>query len=104
VLTSITAPFIFGSILVLNMFQNSLYATLAQPVKGVLNAVTAAVLGYALYVVYRLVAPFVSGPLTAGPPAYDFEVWIANALLSVTFPFLIFLAAYFGYWPLAKRT
>ena len=104
VLTSITAPFIFGGILVLNMFQNSLYATLAQPVKGVLNAVTAAVLGYALYVVYRLVAPFVSGPLTAGPPAYDFEVWIANALLSVTFPFLIFLAAYFGYWPLAKRT
>ena len=103
VLTRITAPFIFGSILVLNMFQNSLYATLAQPVKGVLNAVTAAVLGYALYVVYRLVAPFVSGQLTSGPPAYDFEIWIANALLSVTFPFLIFLAAYFAYWPLEKK-
>ena len=104
VLTVITAPFIFGSILVLNMFQNSLYARFAQPVKGVLNAVTAAVLGLALYVVYCLVAPFVSGPLTAGPPGYDYEVWIANALLSVTFPFLIFLAAYFAYWPLAKRT
>jgi hypothetical protein len=27
-------------------------------------------------------------------------VWLANALLSVTFPFLIFHAAYFDYWPL----
>ena len=45
-----------------------------------------------------------SGQLVSGPPAYDFEIWIANALLSVTFPFLIFLAAYFAYWPLAKRT
>ena len=104
VLTQITAPFIFGSILVLNMFQNSLYAKFAQPVKGVLNAITAAVLGVALYVVYCLVSPYVSGQLTSGPPGYDFEVWVANALLSVTFPFLIFLAAYFAYWPLAKRT
>ena len=104
VLTQITAPFIFGSILVLNMFQNSLYAKFAQPLKGLLNAVTAAVLGVALYVVYCLVSPYVSGQLTSGPPGYDFEVWVANALLSVTFPFLIFLAAYFAYWPLAKRT
>jgi len=44
------------------------------------------------------------GALTPGPPGYDFEVWLANALLSVTFPFLIFLAAYFAFWPLAKRT
>jgi hypothetical protein len=104
VLTTITAPFIFGSILVLNMFQNSLFAKFAPPVKGVLNAVAAAAVGYALYIAYCLVAPFVSGPMQSGPPNYDFEVWVANALLSVTFPFLIFLAAYFGYWPLAKRT
>jgi len=102
VLTQITAPFIFGSILVLNMFQNSLYAKFAQPVKGLLNAVTAAVLGGALFAVYCLVSPHVSGHLEAGPPGYDFEVWVANALLSVTFPFLIFIAAYFAYWPLKK--
>jgi hypothetical protein len=101
-LTAVTAPFIFGSIIVLNMFQNSLFAKQTQPVKGLLNTVTAAVVGYGLYVVYGLVAPSVSGTLTPGPPGYDFEVWIANALLSVTFPFLIFLAAYFAYWPLKK--
>ena len=78
-------------------------AKFAQPVKGLLNAVTAAVLGFTLFILYSLVAPFVSGQLTYGPPDYGFEIWIANALLSVTFPFLIFLAAYFAYWPLAKR-
>jgi hypothetical protein len=104
VLTQVTAPFIFGSILVLNMFQNTLWAKFAQPVKGVLNAVTAAGLGVALYVVYCLVAPYVSGALGSGPEdGYAFEIWIANALLSVTFPFLIFLAAYFAYWPFAKN-
>ena len=101
----VSASFIFGSILVLNMFQNTLWAKFAQPVKGLLNAVTAGALGYVLFIVYCLVAPLVSGPLGSGPEAgYAFEIWIANALLSVTFPFLIFLAAYFGYWPLAKRS
>ena len=44
----------------------------------------------------------VTGALPSGPPGYEYEIWLANALLSVTFPFLIFLAAYFGFWPLAK--
>ena len=32
------------------------------------------------------------------------EVWLANALLSVTFPFLIFYAVYLNYWPLVKQS
>jgi hypothetical protein len=60
-LTGVTVPFIFGSIIILNMLQNSLFATMTQPVKG-----------------------------------------LANALLSVTFPFLIYYAVFFGYWPLTK--
>ena len=39
-----------------------------------------------------------------GQPGYEYEIWLVNALLSVTFPFLIFYAAYFNYWPLAKQT
>jgi len=102
-LTRVTVPFIFGSIVVLNMFQNSLFAKLAQPVKGLLNAAAAAAIGYALYLVYCMVSPMVSGQLESGPPGYDYEIWIANALLSVTFPILIFLAAYFAYWPLSQK-
>lgn len=100
-LTRVTAPFIFGTIIVLNMLQNSLFAKMAQPLKGVANAVAAAVVGVALAAAYGSLAPMVTGTLPSGPPGYELEVWLANALLSVTFPFLIFYAVYFGYWPLA---
>ena len=103
-LVSVTVPFIFGSIIVLNMFQNSLAGSMAQPAKGIVNTLLVIVIGQALAYVYRMAAPMLVGALTPGPPGYDFEVWLANALLSVTFPFLIFLAAYFAFWPLAKRT
>jgi hypothetical protein len=102
-LTRVTAPFIFGSIIVLNMFQNSLFAKQAQPVKGLLNAIAAGAIGSALYVFYRGAATVVTGPMASGPPGYEYEIWMANALLSVTFPLLIFLAAYFAYWPLVRK-
>jgi hypothetical protein len=101
-LTGVTAPFIFGSIIMLNMLQNSLFATLTQPLKGLANAIGAAVLGVVLAHFYVALVPLVSGTLASGPPAYDLEVWLANALLSVTFPFLIYYAVFFGYWPLTK--
>lgn len=101
-LTRVTVPFIFGTIIVLNMLQNSLFAKLTQPVKGVANVVASAGIGLVLFFVYCMLAPTVTGDLPSGPPGYEFEIWIANSLLSVTFPFLIFVAAYFGYWPLAK--
>jgi len=102
-LTRVTVPFIFGSIIVLNMFQNSLTATMTQPLKGIVNTVLVVVIGEVLALVYRALAPAVVGTLASGPPGYDFEIWLANALLSVTFPFLIFVAAYFGFWPLGQR-
>jgi hypothetical protein len=100
VLTRVTAPFIFGTIIVLNMLQNSLFARQAQPVKGLANAVTAAVIGVVLAQLYGLMAPTIVGAMPPDvPDAY--EVWLVNALLSVTFPFLIFYAAFLNYWPLA---
>ena len=101
-LTGVTAPFIFGSIIVLNMLQNSLFATMAQPSKGLANAIGAAVIGVVLAHLYTALTPIVSGTLASGPPAYDLEVWLANSLLSVTFPFLIYYAVFFQYWPLIR--
>jgi hypothetical protein len=95
-------PFIFGSIIVLNMLQNSLVGKLAQPVKGIANAVLVAVIGTILAQLYRALAPMVTGSLHSGPPTYDLEIWLASALLAVTFPFLIFFAEFFKFWPLAK--
>jgi hypothetical protein len=103
-LTGVTAPFIFGSIIVLNMLQNSLFATMTQPVKGLANAIGAAVVGVVLANLYTALTPIVSGTLPSGPPGYDLEAWLANSLLSVTFPFLIYYAVFFEYWPLLNAT
>jgi len=97
-MVNVPIPFIFGSIIVLNMLQNSLTAGLTQPLKGVANALLVAVIGTALAQLYRLLAPV----LHSGPPSYDLEIWLASALLAVTFPFLIFFAEFFKFWPLAK--
>jgi hypothetical protein len=44
----------------------------------------------------------VTGVLKPGPPTNDFEIWVATALLGITFPFLIFFAEFFKMWPLQK--
>ena len=103
VLTRITAPFIFGTIIVLNMLENSLFRALPQPLKGVANTLAAAAIGVGLAQLYGKVDRMLVGiELPSGAPGYDFELWLVNALLSVTFPFLIVHAAYFGFWPLRR--
>jgi len=103
-LVRVPIPFIFGTIIVLNMLRNSLFGKLAQPVKGLANTAAAAIIGTALAQLFRALAPHVTGPLTSGPPAYESDIWLASALLSVTFPFLIFFAEFFRFWPLEKNT
>jgi hypothetical protein len=99
---AVPIPYIFGSIIVFNMLQNSVMAKLTQPAKGIANALLVVVVGTVLAQLYRALAPIVTGPLPSGPPAYDLEIWLASALLAVTFPFLIFFAEFFKFWPLAK--
>jgi hypothetical protein len=101
-LVRVPIPFIFGTIIVLNMLQNSLFGKLAQPLRGLANTVAAIAIGVALAQFYGGVAGTVTGALTSGPPAYESEIWLASALLSVTFPFLIFFAEFFRFWPLKR--
>src|SRR5580765_26209 len=103
-LLRVPIAFIFGTILVLNMCQNSLFKV-PQPAKGVMNVVFSAVIGSVLMIGYQQLQPVLSGPLPPGPEPFQreqFQVWTANAMLSVTFPFLVFYAAYFNFWPLGK--
>jgi hypothetical protein len=99
----VPVAFIFGTIIVLNMLQGSLFARLTQPLKGVLNVAAVALIGALLFGIYGALSPRISGTLKVGPPTYDFELWIASALLGVTFPLLVFHAEFFKLWPL-KRT
>ncbi|MGD0957430.1 MAG: hypothetical protein ABR953_11475 [Candidatus Acidiferrales bacterium] len=96
-------PFIFGTIIVLNIMQGSSFGKLAQLLKGVLNAIASAVIGIVLARIYGVLAPLVTGTVKPGPPSYDFEIWLASALLAVTFLFLIFYAEFFKMWPLQRE-
>jgi len=99
----VPVPFIFGTIVVQNMLQGSLFANWKQPTKGVLNVIAVVVIGSGLAALYRTLSSTVTGSLKAGPPGYDQEIWLASALLSVTFPFLIFHAEFFKLWPLRRN-
>lgn len=101
-MVTLPIPFIFGTIFVLNMLQGSLFAKVTQPLKGVLNTVAAAGLGSLFALGYRALAPVVTGKLEAGPPEYQSEIWLASALLTVTFPFLVAYADFFTMWPLQR--
>ena len=102
-LVSVPIPFIFGTIFVLNMLQGSLFAKLTQPLKGVLNTVAAALLGSLFALLYRALTHVVTaGEINPGPPTYQSEIWLASALLSVTFPFLVAYADFFTMWPLQR--
>ena len=101
-LVSVPIPFIFGTIIVLNMLQGSMFAKWKQPMKGFLSAAAAALIGTGLAWFYEAVAAIVTGRLRPGPPSYDFEIWLASALLAVTFPFLIIASAFFDFWPIKR--
>jgi hypothetical protein len=101
-MVTVPIPVIFGVIFVLNMLQGSLFAKFTQPLKGVLNTVSAIILGNVFALLYRSLAGAVTGKLNAGPPAYESEIWLASALLAVTFPFLVAYADFFTMWPLQR--
>src|SRR5205823_5255527 len=71
-LVNVPIPFIFGTIIVLNMLQGSLFAKWKQPAKGLFSAIAAALIGTGLAWFYEAVAAIVTGRLHSGPPAYDF--------------------------------
>ena len=100
-LVRVPIPFIFGSVILLNMLQGSLFGGLRQPVKGVVSALAAAVVGSVLAIGYAAIMPMVTGALTSGGPGFDAELWLANALLAVTFPAMAWAGDFFGLWPLA---
>jgi hypothetical protein len=103
-MVSVPIPFLFGTIFMLNMLQGSLFAKFQQPLKGVLNAVAAAICGNLFALMYRSLEPMVSGKIETGAPSYQSEIWLASALLSVTFPFLVAYVDFFTMWPLQRAT
>lgn len=100
----VPASIIFGQFIMLIMMQTAPVQTLAQPFKGIVLTSSAIGLSVILYALYSWVSHFVVGPLTGGTPGYQLDLWLASAMLAVTFPMLVFFAEFLGFWPLVAQT
>lgn len=104
-MVAVSIPFLFGAIVVMQMLGGSLFSNVKGPAKGALNAALAMAVGLALAALYRAMMPILGGEMPAGPEGnFAAELWLANALLAVTFPFLAFFGDFFGLWPLSGRS
>jgi len=94
---------LFGEFIMLVMMQTAPFQAVRQPLKGLILLAVVVVLAPAMYALYRIAALFLVGPMAAGAPGYDLDLWIATAMLSVTFPLFVALGDGFAFWPLSRR-
>lgn len=94
----------FGVLIVSNIMQFSLFSGMAQPRRGLALLVLAAVIAVASFWLYGLAAIFLNGFELGMGPANGFarEVWIASAMLGVTFPVIFIVSGFFEFWPVKR--
>lgn len=100
-LSHICVAFNFGLFTVLVLFETVPALTLPQPWRGLLLSGISAALAGLLFALYRaVVLPLGLG---SGQPPYTEELWLASAMLAVTFPAMVAYASFFGFWPLRRN-
>lgn len=102
-MVKVPVSIIFGEFIMLIMLQTSPVQTVTQPLKGLVLVGFAVLLSVLTYALYSFVGRVLFGGLTAGAPAYRLDLWLASAMLAVTFPMFVLYAQFFGYWPLASN-
>ncbi len=94
---------LFGEFIMLVMMQTAPFQAVRQPLKGLILLPVVAVLAVITHKLYQVVALALVGPMASGAPTYGLDLWIATAMLAVTFPLFVAYATGFGFWPLAGR-
>ena len=91
----------FGYFILLVMFEGVPALKLPQPWRGVILNGTAIGLAVAMLQLYEALA-LSRFALPSGGPTYPLELWLASAMLAVTFPLMVVIGSYFQFWPLSK--
>src|SRR6266404_44807 len=99
-----SVPFIFGSLVVIQIFEDRPLGSLRQPWKGLCRVAMCGAVGCFLNLGYLRLARWYVGALIGGPPAYAAEIWISSALLAVTFPLIVIACEFLEFWPLKRCT
>jgi hypothetical protein len=102
-LTYGSVPFVFGAMCLLQLFDGQLWTRVAQPGNGIRNIVSSLIVGNGLSALYLVCAHGYVAGLTSGPPTYSQEIWLASALLAITFPLIVILTDFFEFWPIGSK-
>lgn len=94
--------FLFGLFLMMDTTGNQVFAAVKQPWRGLFLIVLSLLLGILMCLSYEWFMYEVLGHIVAGPPTYTAELWLANAMLSMTFPLILVYCHFFKCWPLQK--
>lgn len=97
-LVRVIISLIFGIFILLIMMEGAQFVTIPQPVRGGVLILVAVVLSIASFALYKFACQNAFG-LPSGPPSYDRELWLASAMLAVTFPMMVAYANFFQFWP-----
>ena len=102
-LVRVPVSLIFGVFVVLTLFQGAGFGRLRQPVKGLEMTAAVIIAAAAVQVLYQAAAHLVAPGMNAGAPSYERELWIATAMLGITFPVIVVFCGALGFWPLVSR-
>lgn len=93
---------IFGSLLVNNMMQGGLFINMPQPVRGLMLMVCCVFSAVLMRELYAFASTLHAGyELGTGPKnGFAQEIWIASAMLGVTFPIIFVVSGFFNFWPI----
>ncbi len=91
--------YVFGILMVINLFQMGKFVALPQPLRGIVLTAVTLLLAVVIVPIFQVLSTLAFGPLASGPPTYDFELWVASALLAITFPFISLYSRAFDFWP-----
>lgn len=96
---------IFGSLLINNMMQGRLFTGIAQPVRGLLLMACCVLLALLMRELYAFASTLHAGyELGTGPKnGFAQEIWIASAMLGVTFPIIFVVSGFFDFWPIQRE-
>ena len=95
---------LFGVFLVTNMMQFSLFPKMVQPLRGGMLLLCAIAFALFMYELYSFASSWYTGEMLAMGPQNGFarELWVASAMLGVTFPLIFVVSGFFGFWPIKR--
>jgi len=102
-LVRVGVSLLFGEFILILMMETAPFQTAKQPLKGIVLYVITVILALLMHWIYQVAALRYFGHMAKGAPSYDLDLWLATAMLSITFPLIVVLNNGFGFWPLTIR-